>query len=176
MADDVLYRSVLNAQEHSDWKKMISLLEGLVVRHSDFFRIRYNLMAGKVNEISERYAGKNYTPTTEALKNDTAFLEGVEKEFQYIKHLAPYNYDACRPEQEVIFMNQVTRLMLGNWHKLFIGGRAKKAGEKQIAGCARPYYQLKIQLRNMRPSFYRTLLVDPSETFFGLHCRIQEMF
>ena len=37
-------------------------------------------------------------------------------------------------------------------------------------------YQLKIQLKDFRPSTYRTLLIDPQETFFDVHCRIQDMF
>ena len=175
-AEDTAYKAMLNAQEHNDWKKMISLLEELKIRHGGFFRVRYNLFAARINEISEQYVWKNITPPPEKLKKDIAFLEGAVEEFTAIKETAPYNYEACAPEQEVILHNQVHALMAQVLSKKALWVGWKKREHPWKINISTNCYQLKLQLQDFTPSHYRTILISPDETFFELHCRIQDIF
>ncbi len=175
-AEDTAYKAMLHAQKKMDWKKMISLLEELKIRHGGFFRVRYNLFAARINEISEQYVWKNITPPPEKLKKDIAFLEGAVEEFTAIKETAPYNYEACAPEQEVILHNQVHALMAQVLSKkvLWVGWEKRK--NPWEIHVPKTCYQLKLQLQDFTPSHYRTILISPDETFFELHCRIQDLF
>ncbi len=174
--DEKIYDSVRTAQKKRDWKKMISLLEELKIRHGDFFRVRYNLFAARVNEISESYAWENSTPSPETLEKDIAFLEGAGAEFIAIKNTAPYNYESCTPEQEVILNNQIDTLMIQVLSKKALWMRWEKRKNPWKINVPTNCYQLKLQLQDFTPSHYRTILISPDETFFELHCRIQDLF